>query len=52
MLVLTRTIDTAIVINENITVTILDVKGKHVTLGIVAPKEITIVRDNSKNIKG
>lgn len=44
MLLLTRTIGKTIIINENITVIVLDVKGKHVTLGIEAPKEILIKR--------
>ena len=34
-----------LVINDNITVKILEVKGEQVKLGIVAPKEISIHRE-------
>ena len=44
MLVLTRKIGQSIVINDNIEVTILDVKGESVRLGVEAPKEVTIYR--------
>ena len=44
MLVLTRKIGQSIVINDNIEVTILEVKGESVRLGIEAPKEVTIYR--------
>jgi len=44
MLVLTRKIGQSIVINDNIEVTILEVKGESVRLGVEAPKEVTIYR--------
>ena len=44
MLALSRTKDEAIVINNNIEVTILEVKGDHVKLGISAPKSVPIYR--------
>jgi carbon storage regulator len=45
MLVLTRKLDESIVIGEHITVTILKVHGDRVRLGIEAPKEIPIKRE-------
>lgn len=44
MLVLTRKKDQSVVINENIEITILDVQGDQVRLGINAPKEVSIYR--------
>ena len=36
--------DEAIVINNNIEITVLEVKGDHVKLGISAPKSVPIYR--------
>jgi carbon storage regulator len=47
MLVLTRTIGKTIIIDDNITITVLDINGKHVTFGIEAPKELLITRGDS-----
>ena len=44
MLVLTRKISQSIVIGDNITVQILDIKGNYVSIGISAPKDQTIMR--------
>lgn len=44
MLILTRKTDEAIVISDDITITVLEISGERVKLGIVAPKEITILR--------
>jgi carbon storage regulator len=44
MLVLSRKKDESIVINENIVVTIVEVRGDKVRLGIEAPEEVTIHR--------
>jgi carbon storage regulator len=44
MLALSRKKNEAIIINNNIEVTILDVRGDQVKLGISAPKEIPIYR--------
>ena len=44
MLALSRKKDEAIVINNNIEVTVLEVKGDHVKLGISAPKSVLIYR--------
>lgn len=44
MLVLSRKKNEAIVINSEITVTIVEIRGDKVRLGIVAPKEIPVHR--------
>jgi carbon storage regulator len=44
MLVLSRRIGEEIVINDNIRVTIVAVKGDRVRLGIVAPRDVTVDR--------
>ncbi len=45
MLALTRKKDEAIIIDGNIEIKILDVQGDKVKLGISAPKEINIYRE-------
>ncbi len=44
MLALSRKKNEAIVINNNIEVTILEVKGDQVKIGINAPKEVPVYR--------
>lgn len=44
MLALSRKKNEAIVINNNVEVTILEVKGDQVKLGISAPKEVPVYR--------
>ena len=44
MLVLSRTIGETIKIGDDITIMVTDVRGKHVKLGIDAPKELKIIR--------
>ncbi len=44
MLVLARKKDQSIIINENIEITILEVQGDQVKIGINAPREISIHR--------
>jgi carbon storage regulator len=44
MLVLTRRVDESISIGENIVVTVLAVEGDRVKLGIAAPREVPILR--------
>ena len=44
MLALSRKKNEAIVINNNIEITILEVKGEQVKLGIAAPKEVPVYR--------
>jgi carbon storage regulator len=45
MLVLSRRPNEAIVIGDRITVTILEVRGNQVRLGIEAPKETPVYRE-------
>lgn len=45
MLILTRRLGEGIQIGEGITVKIVDVKGKHVKIGITAPNELAIYRE-------
>lgn len=44
MLALSRKKNEALIINNNIEITVLEVKGDQVKLGISAPKEIPIYR--------
>ena len=44
MLALSRKKNEAIIINTNVEVTILEVKGDQVKIGITAPKEVPVYR--------
>lgn len=44
MLVLTRKKEQSIVVNDNIEITVVDIQGDHVRLGINAPRSISIHR--------
>ena len=44
MLALSRKKNEALVINNNIEVTVLEIKGDQVKIGIAAPKEVPIYR--------
>ncbi len=44
MLALSRKKDEAIIVNNNIEITIIEVKGDQVKLGITAPKSIPVYR--------
>ena len=45
MLILCRRVDEALIIGDDVTVTVLSVKGKQVRLGIDAPAEISVHRE-------
>lgn len=44
MLVLTRKKDQSVIIDDTIEITVIDIKGDQIRLGISAPKDITILR--------
>ncbi|MDE6893082.1 MAG: carbon storage regulator CsrA [Lachnospiraceae bacterium] len=44
MLALSRKKNEALIINNNIEITILEIKGEQVKLGISAPKEVPVYR--------
>lgn len=45
MLVLSRNVNETIVIGDDIEVTILGIKGNQVRIGVVAPKKISVHRE-------
>lgn len=49
MLVLTRKVGQAIMIGDNITITLCEINGTQVKIGIDAPKDVHIERDDIKN---
>ncbi len=49
MLVLTRKIGETIVIDDNIKITVVQIKGKQVRIGVDAPKETKIHREEIYN---
>jgi len=56
MLILTRRVGEAVVIGEDVTVTVLGVKGNQVRVGVNAPKTVSVHReeifDRIKNERG
>ena len=45
MLILTRRVDESLVIGDNVTVTLLGVKGNQVRIGVDAPRDVTVHRE-------
>ena len=45
VLILTRRIGEKLIIGENVTVTILGVKGRQIRIGIDAPRDVTVNRE-------
>ena len=50
MLVMTRRIGESVRIGDNIIVTVTDIDGSQIKLGIEAPREISILRDEAKKV--
>ena len=49
MLVLSRRIDESLLIGDDVKITVLDVRGGQVRLGIVAPESIKVHREEVYN---
>ena len=45
MLILTRRVDETLMIGDDVTVTVLGVKGNQVRLGVNAPKDVAVHRE-------
>lgn len=45
MLILTRRISESVIIGDNVKITVLGIKGNQVRLGIDAPKEVSVHRE-------
>lgn len=45
MLILTRRVGETVMIGEGVTVTVLGVKGNQVRIGVNAPKDVTVHRE-------
>ena len=45
MLILTRRVGETLMVGDDVTVTVLGVKGNHVRIGVNAPKEVAVHRE-------
>ena len=49
MLILTRRVNESLLIGDDVTVTILGVKGNQVRIGVDAPRDVSVQRDELSN---
>jgi len=49
MLILTRRVGESLIIGENITITVLGVKGNQTRLGVNAPRDVSVHREEILN---
>lgn len=45
MLILTRRVGESVMVGDDITITVLDVKGNQVRIGVNAPKDVAVHRE-------
>lgn len=50
MLVLSRKLNESIMIGDSIVVTVVEIRGNKIRLGITAPPDVTILRDDVKHL--
>ena len=51
MLVVTRKTDESIIINDNIEITVLEISKDKVKIGVSAPKEVKIIRNELRDVQ-
>ena len=51
MLILTRRVGETLVIGDDVTVTVMDVNGKQVRIGVNAPPDVDIDREEIRELK-
>ena len=49
MLILTRRVGETVMIGDNVTVTVLGVKGNQIRIGIDAPRDVSVLREEISN---